>query len=166
MEVDFRLCSESYFLTRHRSSYAWSSDRAGAQQKRSPKQCPGFKGLIKPKSRLARHRFSQKTNGRIWFVCHEENSKQNKFVHYFFGRIYGAPICLPNNLTFSKITPLERMSTNCVVKRSSNYLPPSCLWPQWPERMVCRHLRTPTYSPTSIQSIHHTKHGRLSWSCA
>ena len=30
------------------------------------------KGQIKPKSRLAHRRFSQKMNGRIWFVCREE----------------------------------------------------------------------------------------------
>ena len=30
------------------------------------------KGKIKSKSRLSSHRFSKKTNGRIWFVCREE----------------------------------------------------------------------------------------------
>jgi hypothetical protein len=30
------------------------------------------KGQIKPKSKLARHRFSQKTHQQIWFVCREE----------------------------------------------------------------------------------------------
>ena len=29
------------------------------------------KGQIKPKSRLARHKFSIKTNGWIWFVCRD-----------------------------------------------------------------------------------------------
>ena len=52
-------------------------------------------------SRLARHRFSQKTNGRIcivyFFTFH---GKQIKFVRSFFGRIYDAPICLRFFLTF------------------------------------------------------------------
>ena len=30
------------------------------------------KGQLKPKKRLASHRFSQKMNGRNWFVCREE----------------------------------------------------------------------------------------------
>ena len=45
------------------------------------------KGQIISKSWLASCRFSQKTNGRIWFVCCEElKSKQIKFVRSFFGR--------------------------------------------------------------------------------
>ena len=44
------------------------------------------KGQIKPKSVWARHRFSQKTNERICFVCREkQKSKQNKFVSSFLG---------------------------------------------------------------------------------
>ena len=49
------------------------------------------KGQIKPKSRLARHRFSQKTNG--WICFFTLHGKQIKFVHSFFWRIYGSPIC-------------------------------------------------------------------------
>ena len=43
----------------------------------------------------ARHRFSQKTNERICFVCREkQKSKQtNSFICSFFGRIYSASIC-------------------------------------------------------------------------
>ena len=38
--------------------------------------------------------FSQKTNGRIWFVCcFTLHGKQIKFVRLFFGRIYGSTIC-------------------------------------------------------------------------
>ena len=52
------------------------------------------KGEIKSKSRLARHRFSQKTNGRICFVFFFTlHRKQIKFVRSFFRRIYGVPIC-------------------------------------------------------------------------
>ena len=47
----------------------------------------------KPKAGMALHRFSQKTNKRICFVCCEKQKrKQNKFVHLFFQRIYGAQI--------------------------------------------------------------------------
>ena len=61
-----------------------------------------LKGQIKPKAVWALRRFSQKTNERICFVCHEkQKSKQNKFVHSFFGRIYGVPICFRFYLTFS-----------------------------------------------------------------
>ena len=39
------------------------------------------KGQIKPKAVWARHRFSQKMNEEICFVCREKKkSKQNKFV--------------------------------------------------------------------------------------
>ena len=49
------------------------------KQKRYPD-----KGKIKPKSRLASCS-SQKTNGRIWFVCFFTlHGKQIKFVHSFF----------------------------------------------------------------------------------
>ena len=38
---------------------------------------------IKPKAVWARHRFSQKMNERICFVCREkQKSKQNKFVRF------------------------------------------------------------------------------------
>ena len=41
-----------------------------------------------------RHRFSQKTNIRTCFVCFFTlHDKQIKFVRFFGGRIYGAPIC-------------------------------------------------------------------------
>ena len=55
------------------------------------------KGQIKPNSRLSRHRFSQKTNELIWFVCvkSKKANKTNLSVR-FFGRIYGAPICFRN----------------------------------------------------------------------
>ena len=50
---------------------------------------------------MARHRFSQKTNGRICFVCFFTlHDKQIKFVRSFFWRIYGSPIC------FLKLTDL------------------------------------------------------------
>ena len=63
----------------------------------------GSKGQIKSKSRLARRRFSQKTNGRICFVCFFTlHRKQIKFVRSFFWRIYGAPIC------FSILSDLQR----------------------------------------------------------
>ena len=52
------------------------------------------KDQIKPKSRLALRRFFQKTNGRIWFVCHEELlSKQNKFVHSFVRFLGESMVC-------------------------------------------------------------------------
>ena len=55
----------------------------------------------KPKSRLARRRFSQKTNKQICFVCCEKQiSKQNKFIGSYFGRIYSVPICFRFYLTF------------------------------------------------------------------
>ena len=60
------------------------------------------KGQKKPKAVWARHRFSQKMNKWICFVCREkQKSKQNKFVCLFFGRIYGASICF--YLTFTTI---------------------------------------------------------------
>ena len=37
----------------------------------------------------------KKTNGQICFVCFFTlHGKQIKFVRSFFGRIYGAPICI------------------------------------------------------------------------
>ena len=43
---------------------------------------------------MARHRFSQKMNGRICFVCFFTlHGEQIKFVRLFFWRIYGSPIC-------------------------------------------------------------------------
>ena len=60
------------------------------------------KGQIKPKVGLARCRFFQKMNKRIWFVCCEKKkTKQNKFIHSFFGRIYGVQTCFRFYLTFS-----------------------------------------------------------------
>ena len=51
------------------------------------------KGQKKLKAVWARHRFSQKINVRICFVCREkQKSKQNKLIYSFFGRIYGATI--------------------------------------------------------------------------
>ena len=67
-----------------------------------------FIGQIKPKSRLAHCRFSQKMNKWIWFFCREEErSKKTKFVCSFFGRIYGVPICLRLYLTFSRLLVFE-----------------------------------------------------------
>ena len=53
-------------------------------------------------SRLAHHRFSQNTNKRCltWLYRLLFRAK-NKLVHLFFGRIYGATICLRFYLTFS-----------------------------------------------------------------
>ena len=43
------------------------------------------KGQMKPKVVWARHRFFQKTNKQICFVCcDKQKSKQNKSVHSFF----------------------------------------------------------------------------------
>ena len=62
-----------------------------------------FNGQIKPKAGLASHRFSQKRNELICFVCcKKQKSKQNKFVCSFFGRNYGATICFRFYLTFKK----------------------------------------------------------------
>ena len=62
------------------------------------------KDKILQKAVWARHRFSQKTNKRICFVCHEkQKSKQNNFVCSFFGRIYSATICFRFYLTFSDL---------------------------------------------------------------
>ena len=61
------------------------------------------KGQIRPKAVWARCRFSQKKEWTNFFshVCHEkQKSKQNKFICSFFGRIYGAAICLWFFLTF------------------------------------------------------------------
>ena len=64
------------------------------------------KGQIKPKSRLASRRFSQKTNGRICFVCFLTlHGKQIKFVRSFLRRIYVAPICFSVYLTFKLHEP-------------------------------------------------------------
>ena len=48
------------------------------------KGIPKFsKGQIKMKAVWAHHRFSQKTNKQICFVCHEkQKSKQHKFVRF------------------------------------------------------------------------------------
>ena len=44
------------------------------------------KGQTKPKARLARHRFSQKMNKQICFVCCEkQKSKPNKYFVRFLG---------------------------------------------------------------------------------
>ena len=43
----------------------------------------GAKGQIKPKAGLARHRFSQKMNERIWFFCCEKAKKQAKQILSF-----------------------------------------------------------------------------------
>ena len=53
-------------------------------------------------SRLARCRFSQKMNERIWFFfCFFAfHGKKNKFVCSFFRRIYDAPICFRFYLAF------------------------------------------------------------------
>ena len=60
------------------------------------------KRQIKPKAGSACRRFSQKMNKQVCFVCCEkQKSKQNKFICSFFGRIYGTPICLRFNLTFT-----------------------------------------------------------------
>ena len=54
-----------------------------------------YKRSVNFESRLAGHRFSQKTNRRICFVCFFTlHGKQIKFVRSFFGRIYSAPIWL------------------------------------------------------------------------
>ena len=59
------------------------------------------KGQIKTKSVWARHRFSQKMNEQICFVCREQQkSKHNKLVFSFLGRIYSVPICFWFYLTF------------------------------------------------------------------
>ena len=52
------------------------------------------KGQIKPKA----ERFSQETNDRFPLFYSKNN---NKFIPSFFGRIYGAQICLQFYLTFS-----------------------------------------------------------------
>ena len=47
---------------------------------------------------MACRRFSQKTNQQVCFACFFVfHGKQNKFVCWFFGRIYGAPklLCWP-----------------------------------------------------------------------
>ena len=64
----------------------------------------------KNESRLARHRFSQKTNERFSF-CHDSSEilktwnfdfkKKPKNKQIGFGKIYGAPICFRFYLTFS-----------------------------------------------------------------
>ena len=60
------------------------------------------KGQIRSKGRLASRRFSQKTNGRIWFVCREDKkSKENKFVRLVFGRNQETINCFRDQLTFS-----------------------------------------------------------------
>ena len=60
-----------------------------------------LKGQIKPKANWARHRFSQKTNVQICFVCREkQKSKQNGYIPSFVGRIYGALTCFRFYLTF------------------------------------------------------------------
>ena len=63
------------------------------------------KGEIKPKAGLARRRFSQKTNERIWFVCCEK--QKSKQICSLFGRIYGARICFWFYLTFSQCISVE-----------------------------------------------------------
>ena len=74
------------------------------------KGIPKFsKGQIKMKAVWAHHRFSQKTNKQICFVCHEKQkaNKTNLFVCSFFGRIFDATICFRFYLTFTE-------GTNCV----------------------------------------------------
>ena len=72
------------------------------------------KGQKKPKAHLARCRFSQKMNEQICFVCREkQKSKQNKFVCSFFGRIYGAPICIRFYLTINKVNTYLSLTLHC-----------------------------------------------------
>ena len=76
---------------------------------------------------------------------------------------------LNSNSSRSARASLKCYSCNWLKKvwgSSLNYLPPSYRWPQWPERMEYRHLRPLACSPTWTQSIHHTTHGRQSWSYA
>ena len=57
----------------------------------------------KTESRLARRRFSKKMNERIcFFLLWKAKKQKNKFIRLFFGRIYGAQICLQFYLTFRK----------------------------------------------------------------
>ena len=62
------------------------------------------KGQIKLKAVWLRRRFFHKTNEQICFVRSEkQKGKQNKFVClFFFGRIYGTPICVRFYMTFTK----------------------------------------------------------------
>ena len=48
-------------------------------------------------------RFSQQTNKWNFFFARYSCSKKTKFVRLFFGRIYGAQICLRFYLTFTMI---------------------------------------------------------------
>ena len=63
--------------------------------------CAYAKGQIKPKTDWRAVDSPKKMNERICFVCFFTlHGKQIKFVHSFFVRIYGSPIC------FSKLTDL------------------------------------------------------------
>ena len=69
------------------------------------------KGQTKPKARLARHRFSQKMNKQICFVCCDEAKKQTKQIFCsFFGRIYNAPICFWFHLTCRTQKNMQRFT--------------------------------------------------------
>ena len=58
---------------------------------------------------MARHKFSQKENKRIWFSLLFCFSRQkNKFVHSFFGRTYRSPICFWFHLTFTDYLPIYK----------------------------------------------------------
>ena len=74
------------------------------------------KGQIKPKAVWARHRFSQKINKRICFVCcDKQKSKQKNTFVCFFERIYGASICFRINLTFSCLVETKGYCLSIIV---------------------------------------------------
>ena len=60
------------------------------------------KGQIKPKADWrAVDSPKKRMNEFGFFAVKSKKAKKNKFVHSFFGRIYGTPICLQFYLTFS-----------------------------------------------------------------